>query len=142
MTNRPSGAGMKPSGLPLASQRGKKHREALYLFEKAKTSSKEDSMAKSVHDIVNSAKFKKLVKTRWTVSFILTFLLFVVYYGYILLIAYNKEFLAEKVGVYTNYGILLGVLVIVLAWVLTLIYVVWANFSYDKRVEELKEEIR
>ena len=99
-------------------------------------------MAKSVHDIVNSEKFKKLVKTRWSVSFALTFLLFVVYYGYILLIAYNKEFLAEKVGVYTNYGIILGVLVIVLAWVLTFIYVLWANFSYDKRVEELKKEIR
>jgi uncharacterized membrane protein (DUF485 family) len=99
-------------------------------------------MLKSAHDIVNSAKFKKLVTTRWTVSFILLFLLFVIYYGYILLIAYNKEFLAEKVGVYTNYGIIFGVLVIVLAWVLTLIYVVWANFSYDKKVEELKKEIR
>jgi len=99
-------------------------------------------MLKSVHEIVNSPKFKKLVVTRWSVSFLLTFLLFVVYYGYILLIAYNKEFLAEKVGVYTNYGILLGVLVIVLAWVLTFIYVLWANFSYDKRVEELKKEIR
>jgi uncharacterized membrane protein (DUF485 family) len=99
-------------------------------------------MAKSVHEIVNSPKFKKLVATRWSVSFILTFLLFVVYYGYILLIAYNKEFLAEKVGVYTNYGIIFGVLVIVLAWILTFIYVIWANFSYDKRVEELKKEIR
>ena len=64
-------------------------------------------MAKSVHDIVNSPKFKSLVTTRWTVSFILTFLLFVVYYGYILLVGYNKEFLAEKIGVYTNYGIVL-----------------------------------
>jgi uncharacterized membrane protein (DUF485 family) len=99
-------------------------------------------MAKSVHDIVNSPKFKKLVVTRWSVSFILTFLLFVIYYGYILLIAYDKDFLAEKVGVYTNYGIILGVLVIVLAWVLTAIYVVWANYSYDKKVEELKKEIR
>jgi len=99
-------------------------------------------MAKSVHDIVNSPKFKSLVTTRWTVSFILTALLFVVYYGYILLIAYNKEFLAEKVGVYTNYGIILGVLVIVLAWILTFIYVIWANFSYDKKVEELKKELR
>jgi uncharacterized membrane protein (DUF485 family) len=99
-------------------------------------------MAKSVHDIVNSPKFKSLVSTRWTVSFILTFLLFVVYYGYILLVAYNKEFLAEKIGVYTNYGIVLGVLVIVLAWILTFIYVLWANFSYDKKVEELKKEIQ
>jgi uncharacterized membrane protein (DUF485 family) len=99
-------------------------------------------MGKSVHDIVNSPKFKSLVATRWTVSFILTALLFVVYYGYILLIAYNKEFLAEKIGVYTNYGIVLGVLVIVLAWILTIIYVIWANFSYDIKVEELKKELR
>jgi uncharacterized membrane protein (DUF485 family) len=99
-------------------------------------------MAKSVHDIVNSPKFKNLVTTRWSVSFILTALLFVVYYGYILLIAYNKEFLAEKVGVYTNYGILLGVLVILLSWILTFVYVIWANFSYDKKVEELKKELR
>ena len=99
-------------------------------------------MAKSVHEIVNSPKFKSLVTTRWTVSFILTFLLFVVYYGYILLVGYNKDFLAAKVGVYTNYGIVLGILVIVLAWILTFIYVLWANFSYDKKVEELKKEIR
>ncbi len=99
-------------------------------------------MAKSAHEIVNSPKFKSLVTTRWTVSFILTFLLFVVYYGYILLVGYNKEFLAEKVGVYTNYGIIFGVLVIVLAWILTFIYVLWANFSYDKKVEELKKEIK
>jgi uncharacterized membrane protein (DUF485 family) len=99
-------------------------------------------MAKSVHDIVNSPKFKSLVTTRWTVSFILTALLFVIYYGYILLIAYDKDFLASKVGEYTNYGIVLGVLVIVLSWILTFIYVLWANFSYDKKVEELKKEIR
>jgi uncharacterized membrane protein (DUF485 family) len=96
----------------------------------------------SVHEVVNSAKFKRLVITRWTVSFILTFLLFVLYYGYILLIAYNKEFLAEKVGQYVNYGILFGVLVIVISWALTITYVIWANFFYDKRVEELKNEIR
>lgn len=102
---------------------------------------KEVFMAKSVHDIVNSPKFKSLVSTRWKVSFTLTFLLFVIYYGYILLVAYNKEFLAEKIGVYTNYGIVLGVLVIVLSWILTLIYVLWANFFYDKKVEELKKEM-
>lgn len=99
-------------------------------------------MPKSVHDIVESPKFKKLVKTRWTVSFILTFFLFVIYYGYILLLAYNKEFLGEKVGVYINWGIIFSFLVIVLAWILTLIYVVWANYSYDKKVEELIKEIR
>jgi uncharacterized membrane protein (DUF485 family) len=97
-------------------------------------------MAKSVHDIVNSPKFKKLVVKRWTVSFILTFLLFVLYFGYILTVGYGKEWLAEKVGVYTNIGIIYGAVVIVGAWILTMIYVVWANTSYDKEVEELKRE--
>jgi uncharacterized membrane protein (DUF485 family) len=97
-------------------------------------------MAKSVHDIVNSPKFKRLVVKRWSVSFTLTFLLFVLYFGYILTVGYGKEWLSEKVGVYTNIGIVYGAGVIVGAWILTMIYVVWANTSYDKEVEELKKE--
>jgi uncharacterized membrane protein (DUF485 family) len=97
-------------------------------------------MAKSVHDIVESPKFKRLVVKRWTVSFVLTFLLFVLYFGYIFTIGYARDFLAVKVGQYTNIGILFGIAVIVGAWLLTMIYVVWANTSYDKTVEELKKE--
>lgn len=99
-------------------------------------------MAKSVHEIVNSPRFKKLVLKRWTVSFTLTFLLFVLYFGYILTVGYEKEWLAQKVGVYTNIGIIYGAGVIVGAWILTMIYVVWANTSYDKEVEALKKELR
>jgi uncharacterized membrane protein (DUF485 family) len=97
-------------------------------------------MAKSVHDIVNSPKFKRLVVKRWSVSFTLTFLLFVLYFGYILTVGYGKEWLSEKVGVYTNVGIVYGAAVIVGAWILTMIYVVWANTSYDREVEDLKKE--
>jgi uncharacterized membrane protein (DUF485 family) len=97
-------------------------------------------MATSVHEIVNSPKFKRLVVKRWSVSFTLTFLLFVLYFGYILTVGYGKEWLSEKVGVYTNIGIVYGAAVIVGAWILTMIYVVWANTSYDKEVEELKKE--
>jgi uncharacterized membrane protein (DUF485 family) len=46
-----------------------------------------------------------------------------------------------KVGVYTNYGIILGVLVIVLSWALTGIYVIWANNVYDKEVDAIKKEL-
>ena len=99
-------------------------------------------MGKTAIEIVNSARFKALVAKRWRVSIVLTVLLFVIYYGYILLVAYHKELLAQKVGVYTNYGILFGVLTIVLSWVLTVVYVIWANTSYDKEVEELKKELQ
>ena len=96
-------------------------------------------MGKTAHEIVTSERFNALVRKRWTVSVVLTILLFVSYYGYILVIAYGKEFLSQKVGEYTNWGIIFGVLAIVFAWILTAIYVVWANNVYDKEVDSIKQ---
>ena len=96
-------------------------------------------MGKSAHEIVTSDRFKALVRKRWTVSVILTILLFVSYYGIILTIAYGKEFLSQKVGEFTNWGIILGIFGIVFAWLLTAIYVVWANNVYDKEVDSIKQ---
>ena len=98
-------------------------------------------MAKTAKEIVQSERFKALMRKRWTVSAILTIILFIIYYGYILIVGYGKEFLGLKVGVYTNYGIILGVLVIVLSWALTLVYVIWANNVYDKEVDAIKKDL-
>jgi uncharacterized membrane protein (DUF485 family) len=98
-------------------------------------------MAKTAKEIVQSERFRALMRKRWTVSIILTTLLFIIYYGYILIVGYGKEFLGLKVGVYTNYGIILGVLVIVLSWALTGVYVIWANNVYDKEVDAIKKEL-
>jgi uncharacterized membrane protein (DUF485 family) len=98
-------------------------------------------MAKTAKEIVQSERFKSLMRKRWTVSSILTIILFVIYYGYILIVGYGKTFLGVKVGVYTNYGIILGVLVIVLSWALTLVYVIWANNVYDKEVDAIKKDL-
>ncbi len=96
-------------------------------------------MGKTAHEIVTSDRFKALVRKRWTVSVILTILLFVSYYGIILTIAYGKDFLSQKVGEFTNWGIILGIFGIVFAWLLTAIYVVWANNVYDKEVDSIKQ---
>ena len=98
-------------------------------------------MAKTAREIVQSERFKALMRKRWSVSAILTIILFVIYYGYILIVGYGKTFLGVKVGVYTNYGIILGVLVIVLSWALTLVYVIWANNVYDKEVDAIKKDL-
>jgi uncharacterized membrane protein (DUF485 family) len=98
-------------------------------------------MGRTAREIVQSDRFKALMRKRWTVSIILTTLLFIVYYGYIMVVAFGKEFLGEKIGVYTNNGIVLGVLVIVLSWALTLAYVIWANNVYDKEVDAIKEDL-
>lgn len=95
----------------------------------------------NAENLVNSDRFKSLVRKRWTVSIVLTVLLFVLYYGYILIVAYDKGFMAQKIGEFTTNGIVMGVSVIIGAWVLGLIYIYWANNIYDKEVEALKNEL-
>ena len=96
---------------------------------------------KSTHEMLASEEFRSLVRRKWIVSVILTACLFVLYYGYILLIAVNKELLARKIGAFTTLGIPLGVAVIVLSWVLTALYVLWANGRYDAAVKHLREQV-
>lgn len=97
--------------------------------------------AKSAHEILASAEFRRLVARRWSVSMTLTVVLFVLYYGYVLLIGYNRELLSTKIGEYTTLGIPMGVGVILGAWILTVIYVVWANRVYDPAVKSLKDQL-
>jgi len=102
----------------------------------------EPKIHKSAHEVIESADFKKLVNTRWTVSAVLLVLLFVTYYGYILLIPYAPEFMRAKIAGVTTTAIPLGVGVIVFAFVLTAIYVAWANAKYDPEVDRLKNQLR
>jgi uncharacterized membrane protein (DUF485 family) len=92
----------------------------------------------SAHEIAESPAFKALITKRWAVSFSLLALLFVSYYGYIVLIATGREFVSQKVGEVTTLAIPLGVAVIVVAWALTAAYVVWANRAYDPEVDRIK----
>ncbi len=99
-------------------------------------------LKKSVHEVVESEAFKSIVRRRWTVNLVLLAMLFVTYYGYILLIAYAKPLMATKIGEYTTLGIPVGVAVIVIGWALTAWYVVWANTKYDPEVERIKKELQ
>lgn len=94
-----------------------------------------------VKKILESEKFKTLVRKRVSVSFSLTILMLVVYFGFILLIAFNKEFLATKIGEHLTIALPIGIGVIIFAWLLTGIYIRWANSSYDKSVRELRNQI-
>ncbi len=96
---------------------------------------------KSTREMLDSQEFRTLVSRRWTVSVLLLACLFILYYGYILLIAFDKPFLAQKIGEYTTLGIPLGVGVIVGSWILTAIYVVWAN-GHDAEVARLKDQVK
>ena len=76
---------------------------------------------------------------RWRIALSLTAAAMVVYFGFILLVAYGKPLLTRQVMPGLSLGILLGALVIVAAWVLIWIYVRWANRHYDEAVSRLRE---
>lgn len=96
----------------------------------------------TAQQVTESPEFKALVTKRWKVSMTLLVLLFVSYYGFILLVATAKDFVAQKVGAVTTLAIPLGLAAIVIAWALTAFYVAWANKSYDPEVERLKGQLK
>jgi uncharacterized membrane protein (DUF485 family) len=95
----------------------------------------------SHRSVLDSAEFRRLVTGRWRVSLSLTALLFILYYGYIILIATNRQLVSQPVSGATTAGILIAAGVIVGAWVLTAAYVVWANRKYDPAVAELRARV-
>jgi uncharacterized membrane protein (DUF485 family) len=72
----------------------------------------------------------------------LTAAMIVLYFGFIMLIAYARPFLAHQVTPGLTLGILLGVLVIVISWLLTWMYMRWTNRHYDPALEALKNPPR
>jgi len=79
----------------------------------------------------------RLAARRWRVALGLTAAMLAVYFGFILLIAFAKPLMGAPVAGQLTLGILLGVLVIISAWLLTWIYVRWANHRLDVEVRGL-----
>ena len=86
-------------------------------------------------------KYQELVSKRNSYSWVMTILMLLVYYGYIVLVAFNKEFLAQKTGAgVTSYGIPIGVGVIVFTIIITGIYIRRANTEFDDlKAQVIKE---
>ena len=95
-----------------------------------------------VQRIKSNPKYQRLVSKRSTYSWTLTALMLVVYYGYILLIAFDKELLSAKIGSgVVTWGIPIGLFVIVFTVVLTGIYVQHANKVFDDLTNEIRSEV-
>lgn len=87
---------------------------------------------------MSAAGLSKLAAQRWRISLLLSTLVVIVYFGFILLAAFDKPLMATRLAPGLSLGILLGVLVIVAAWLTTWVYVRWANGHYDRTVRELR----
>ena len=88
------------------------------------------------------ARLRKLDQARWRVALTLTGVMILLYFGFIALVAFGRPLLAIQVVPGLSLGILLGALVIVASWILTWVYVRWANTVYDPQVRALMESDR
>lgn len=82
----------------------------------------------------------RVAAARWRLALLLTAIMTLTYVGFILLIAFNKPLLGTILMPGLSLGILLGVLLILTAWALILIYVRWTNTHYDNRVADVRRE--
>jgi uncharacterized membrane protein (DUF485 family) len=87
-------------------------------------------------------RYQAFVSVRSRYSIIMSIIGAVAYYGFILLVAYDKSFLATKIGEgYTmSIGIPLGFGVIVFTIIITWIYVRRANSEFDDTNAEIIRE--
>ena len=94
-----------------------------------------------VERIQRNPKYQQLKRTRSRYGWTLAILMLIVYYGYIALIAFDKEFLAKPIGAgVTTIGIPIGMAVIVFSIVITGLYVRRANSEFDALTREIIEE--
>jgi uncharacterized membrane protein (DUF485 family) len=139
----PASAGTQGSAAAAADLHGEEDGYAVVRVTEKPQSTPSTTVVKlTSRELLESKDFRHLVTRRWRVALLLTSALFVVYYGFILLVATQRGLLATRVGEVTTLGIVLGVAVLVLAWVLTATYVVWANRNYDPEVQRLRDRLR
>jgi len=87
-------------------------------------------------------KYRELKAKRTSFGWWLTLAMMVVYYGFILLVAFNKEFLAQRIGSgVMTVGIPIGFGVIVFTVVITAIYVKRANREFDDLTADIAKAV-
>jgi uncharacterized membrane protein (DUF485 family) len=98
-------------------------------------------MAASIETIQKNPKYQQLTKERSSIAWSLSFAMLVVYFGFILLVAYAPKFLGTPLGSgVMTVGIPIGLGVIIAAFILTGIYVAKANSKFDELTRQIVEE--
>ena len=95
-----------------------------------------------IHKIKQLPEYHQLVKQRGRLAWRLTAAMLAGYFGFILLVAFAPDFFKTVVwGQYTTIGFPLGVGIILLAFVLTGIYVYRANRHFDALTQHIRKAV-
>lgn len=96
---------------------------------------------KLIQRIASNPRYQELKAKRSRFGWMLTALMMVVYYGFIMLVAFDKEFLAQRLGEgVMTIGIPIGFGVILFTIVITAIYIRRANNEFDELSESVVME--
>jgi uncharacterized membrane protein (DUF485 family) len=96
---------------------------------------------RSLDAIKAHPRYQELVRSRRRFALTLTAIILVIYYGFILTIAFAPSLLGTPIapGAVTTIGIPIGILIILSAFILTGIYVFRANSRFDKLTTAIQE---
>lgn len=97
-----------------------------------------------VDRVKNDPNFQKLVRERSKFAWKLTIAMLVVYFSFILTIAFNPSALGTPLGddTVTTVGIPVGIAIIIFAFGLTGIYVKRANTEFDDLTQKIKDNAK
>ncbi|MBY0541258.1 MAG: DUF485 domain-containing protein [Campylobacterales bacterium] len=97
-----------------------------------------------VDRISNNPKYQELVSKRSSFAIKLAIFVLVVYYGFVLTIAFDKEFFATKLS---DGGVMtvawpIATAIILIAFITTVIYVVKANGEFEDLTNDIKNDVK
>ena len=95
-----------------------------------------------VEKIQNNAQFQELVARRNRFAWTMSIIVLVVYYTYILVIAFKPEVFATPISSTSiiSIGIPIGAGIILFSWIMTGIYIRRANNEFDEMTKQIQEE--
>jgi uncharacterized membrane protein (DUF485 family) len=93
--------------------------------------------------IKSNPKYQELVSKRNSFSLKLSIFILAMFYAYILVIAFNKEILATRIGDgVMTIAFPIGAAIIIISFITTLIYVKRANSEFEDLTNEIKEDVK
>jgi uncharacterized membrane protein (DUF485 family) len=102
----------------------------------------EVALSERLARIAADPRYKALLTRRARFTWMLTSIMLAAFFGYILLIAFNKPLLAQRIsGGATSLGIPVGLGVILLGIFLTGVYVHRADKDFDPMIKSIREDL-
>ncbi len=96
-----------------------------------------------VEKIESNPKYQELVSKRTSLGVKLGVFVLVLFYSYILTIAFNKQFLATKIGdSMTTIGFPIALAILVISFITTLVYVRRANTEFEELTNEIRKDVK